>query len=479
MAEWQVARLIPTWGIQSDTEAEMRAVSATLAVVSIVRDFSIALLGPFGASAAKKALVETFVEVSFKLDDGTVIRPDGLIRVTYGKNTFTALVEVKTGQNVLNSAQINSYWEVARKYGYDAVITISNEIALPGQHPAAGLKVRSNSKVQVYHLSWSKVLSTAIMCKVHRGVDDVEQAWILGELIRYLESGASGAVAFNDMGSNWVAVRDGAKESTLRANSDEVREVAQRWDQLLQFVSMRLGSEIGADVQQVVSKGQQDPKVRLTQLADVLCGSGTLAGAIKIPNAVGVIGVEADLRARRLTTSVDVPAPSDRGNKARMTWLLRQLGEQSSSLSIEAWPRNSRAPLVASWSEVAADPDRLTDSEGREFLRFRLVLRAEMGLARKAGGKAAGFIDSVDGLINRFYGDVVQGLVAWSPPAPRLRPKDVIPVAAPSVVDSRPDAEDAMDLASEVAMEATMRSTPITPTRHGPDAVRIAPGSVD
>jgi len=168
MAEWQVARLIPTWGINSDAEAEMRASSAMLAVLSIVRDFSAALLNPLGAPSARKALVETFVEVAFKLDGGIPVRPDGLIRVTYGKKVFTALVEVKTGRNGLQADQVNGYWEVARQFGFDAVLTISNEIPVSGRHPTEGLKFRSKSRVQVHHLSWAQVLATAVMCSSPR-----------------------------------------------------------------------------------------------------------------------------------------------------------------------------------------------------------------------------------------------------------------------------------------------------------------------
>lgn len=108
MAEWQVARLIPTWGIDNEREAETRATSATLAVLTVVREFSSSLLTPLGASSARKATVEAFVETSFKTKEGNVVRPDGLIRVSFGKNVWTALVEVKTGQNQLRSEQVNA-----------------------------------------------------------------------------------------------------------------------------------------------------------------------------------------------------------------------------------------------------------------------------------------------------------------------------------------------------------------------------------
>jgi len=90
---WQPARLIPTSGISGAEEAERRATSATLAVLSAVKEFGAAVIRPLGAPAGQ---IETFIEVPFELGDRTVC-PDGLIRTARGTKTWTALVEVKTG----------------------------------------------------------------------------------------------------------------------------------------------------------------------------------------------------------------------------------------------------------------------------------------------------------------------------------------------------------------------------------------------
>ena len=255
------ARLIPVSGIGSDNEAEQRATSAFLAVLCVVRDLSTDLLGPLGASKALKATVETFVEPVFA-SDGRRIRPDGLIRVSYGSSTWASLVEVKTRTNPLNADQINEYWDVARHNGLNHVLTISNEIApLSGGHPTAGLRVRSNSPVGVSHLSWARILATALRLRDHKGVSDPEQAWILNELIRYLEHERSGALAFDDMGEQWTAIRDGAKAGTLNRKCDGVDDTCARWDQLLQHIALTLGSATGGNVVPVLAKPQrEDPK---------------------------------------------------------------------------------------------------------------------------------------------------------------------------------------------------------------------------
>jgi len=67
------ARLIPVSGIGSVQEAEQRATSALLAVLSVVRDLSLELLTPLGASRAHRAIVETFIEVHMPKLPGRIV----------------------------------------------------------------------------------------------------------------------------------------------------------------------------------------------------------------------------------------------------------------------------------------------------------------------------------------------------------------------------------------------------------------------
>ncbi|MEM9611672.1 MAG: stress response protein [Actinomycetota bacterium] len=425
--QMQRARLIPTSGIGNEREAEQRATSALLAVITIVRDFSSALFDSMGASKARRAEVEAFTEVQLTLPDGQKVRPDGLVRITYGKSTWSALIEVKTGSAELKVDQLNNYLAAARNIDADVVLSISNEISVGGAHPTAGLNVRSNSKVQVRHLSWSKILTHAIHCKVHSGVEDPEQAWILNELIRYLEHPASGALAMSDMGPDWTEVRDGARESTLRRSSEQVAEVAAKWDELLSFCALRLRSETGADVEQVIPRAQRDPKARLAHTTAQLEEDGTLDGELRIPDTAGNIAITGDLRARQLTAAIGVQAPDDKRARGSITWLTRQIAETANpNLVIEAYPLRARTPAIATLGQALDDPTALV-SEGSDIYRFVLTYRSEMGQARKTGGRRPGFIDSVTGLIDSLYGDVVQHIKPWTPSAPKVKQAEPAP----------------------------------------------------
>lgn len=420
------ARLIPVSGIGSVQEAEQRATSALLAVLSVVRDLSLDLLSPIGASKAQKAVVESFIEVT---TPGKRVRPDGLIQVKFGKNTWSAFVEVKTGTNTLDADQINAYWDLAREFDIDTILTISNELApKEGTHPTEGLKVKANSKVSVSHLSWSAIVSAALRIRKHKGVSDPEQAWLLDELIRYLQHPSSGALDFGDMGPHWVGIRDGAREGTLSKRTEGIGGVVARWDQLLRFAALQLSAEIGTDVDPVYPRGQTDVKTRSAALIESLCSDGRLTGALRIANTAGDLVVEANLRSRRLSASLDVLAPQDKGARGRVSWLVAQLGEAPGRLVIEAYARQARLPSMATLDETREDRMAPLDEDKRDPYRFRLVQRGEMGAGRTTGQRSPGFISTVLSLVNEFYGGVVQEVAPWQPPAPKLtRPTSPAP----------------------------------------------------
>lgn len=158
---------------------------------------------------------------------------------------------------------------------------------MPGHHPTSVDK-RKTRKVALHHLAWSQVLSEAVMQKEFRGVADPDQAWILGELIRYLEHSRSGALEFADMGDSWTAVRDAVASGTLRRTDKGMVPVVSRFDALIRFSSLKLGRRLGTEVVPHLSRRElADPGLRAHMLGDRLCADGQLSGAIRIPETVG------------------------------------------------------------------------------------------------------------------------------------------------------------------------------------------------
>jgi len=420
---WNAARLIPTSGISGADEQERRGTSALLAVMSSVREYGRAVTMPFGAPAGA---METFIEVPFDLD-GKRVFPDGLIRVKWGKKIWVALVEVKTGTNELQREQLENYLDVAREHHFDALITISNEIApAPGAHPTVVDK-RKLKSVAMHHLSWSEVLSLAVMQREFRGVADPDQAWILGELIRYLEHPKSGALEFSDMGASWVPVRDAVTSGTLRKTDKDAARVASRFDALLRFASLKLGQRLGAEVTQVLSRAElNDPALRTAALANMLVTEGVLRGEIRIPNTVSSLTVTADLRAGQVTGSFNLSAPSDGKATTRINWMLRQLKDSPDSLRVEAFVARQRAGNAELLRTARENPATLIADPTKELKSFTITYLGKMGTNRAAGRN--GFIDSVMDAVISSYDLIGQRLKDWSAAPPRLRQPDEVEI---------------------------------------------------
>jgi hypothetical protein len=445
---WQVARLIPLPTGSGVEAKERHAASALLAVLSVVGEFGRALLKPLGAPSGK---IEAFIEVAFKTQDGKTVRPDGLIGVSRAGRTWWALVECKISDQRLSADQMEGYLDVAREAGIDAVLSISNQYASHSSQYPVPLDRKKLRRVAIHHWSWVRVLTEAEVQRQYRGVKDPDQAYILGELIRYMSDSRSGVTQFNDMGGSWVAVREGARLHALRKTGPEVAEVANRWDELMRFLSLDLTKELGLDVREAVRRGESVGAGRHQALRESLASSGQLYGELHIPNTAGSLEVVADLSARQIFVSTVLDAPREGLSRGRVGWLLRQLQKAPGDLTIEARTAYSSTKLTGKLSDIRENPGLILPERTREIRAFRLTLAREMGLNR-AGGRGS-FIQSVVKTTKSFYGDVLQHLVAWKPRAPRLPDQSASLVAQPPVEAEIEVLADRVELTSEADAE--------------------------
>jgi hypothetical protein len=303
-------------------------------------------------------------------------------------------------------------------------VTISNQItAGPEQSPVAVDRRKLKGKrIALRHLSWWRIITEAVVQHRHRGVSDPDQAWLLGELIAYLDDEASGAGGFQDMGENWVKVRDAARHETLRPADPEVRAVAERWEQFIEYLCLGLSQDLGREVRPVRPRGET-AEARLEALVKALAEAGKLTAAIRVPDAVAAIEIEADLRTRRVTTSVLVEAPREGRPLTRINWMLRQLKSAPNDLRIDVSFANTRQTTSLLLGEAVDRPDRLLSpiDVKRPPRGFRLALSRPMG-TKRGGGQDSFVRDSRRQAVD-FYRDLVQDLRGWRPSAPKL-PKE-------------------------------------------------------
>ncbi|MFH8446561.1 TerD family protein [Streptomyces sp. NPDC018026] len=408
---WREARLFPVSALKSDRDRETRATSVLLSVMAQVPEFGRRLTAAFGAPAGR---METFTEVSLPHGD-TPRRPDGVIRVERAGKLWTALVETKTNGNALKPEQVQAYADIAARRGYEAVITLSNDVALEGS-PLVDVKIdgRRKHKVALWHLSWAEVAHQAQMLLRHEGVGNAAHAWLLQELLHYLQHENSGCHGFQNMGAAWVPVRRGIDDETLCQGDPRLLEVVESWERLIRQVCLGLGGELGHKVLPVQrAKRGADPGARRADMADRLCADGRLHAELRIEGTPGVLAITADLRTGKLRTSFDIPAP-EQGYP--LTWskrLIRRLAEAPADLHVETLVEGEAGGPRGTLERLRPEPADMLPKNGAQITGFRLSLFKGMGNSR--GKTESGFIRSVDDAVQRFHASVVTALDRSAP----------------------------------------------------------------
>ncbi|MFF7485293.1 TerD family protein [Streptomyces luteogriseus] len=406
---WRQARLFPVSALKNDRDRETRATSVLLSVMAHVPRFGRRVTAPFGAPSGR---METFTEVSLPHGD-TPRRPDGVIRVERAGKLWTALVETKTNGNPLKSDQVQAYMDIAARRGYEAVITLSNDVALEGS-PLVDVKIdrRRKHQVALWHLSWAEVAHQAQMLIRHEGVGNAARTWLLQDLLHYLQHDNSGCHGFQNMGAAWVPVRNGINDETLCQGDPRALEVVESWERLIRQVCLRLGGELGQKVLPAQrSRRGTDPGARRARLADQLCLEGRLQAELRVEGAPGLLTISADLRTAKLRTSVEIPAP-EQGYP--LTWakrLIRRLAEAPADLHVETLVEGEAGGPRGTLERLRPEPGDLLPKDGSTRITgFRLSLFKGMGSGR--GSAESGFIRSVDDAVDRFHSSVMAHLDA-------------------------------------------------------------------
>ncbi|MCX4543923.1 TerD family protein [Streptomyces sp. NBC_01565] len=402
---WRPARLFPVPTLKSDKEREVRATSVLLSVMAQVPEFGRRLTAAFGAPAGR---MQTFTEVSLPHGD-TPRRPDGVIRVERAGKLWTALVETKTNGNPLKPEQVQQYMDIAARRGYESVITLSNDVALEGT-AMVDVKIdgRRKHKVGLRHLSWAEVAHQAQLLIRHEGVGNAAHAWLLQELLAYLQHEQSGCHGFQNMGPAWVPVRNGIEDETLGLGDPRATEVVESWERLIRQVCLRLGGELGQKALPVqrVRRGS-DPGTRRAAAAERLCLDGRLSAELRVEGTSSVIAVTADLRTGKVRTSVEVPAPEGSYPLVSVKRLVRLLAEAPADLHVESLVEGENGPR-GTLERLRPEPGDLLPRSGAPVTGFRLTLIKGMGNTR--GNTESGFIRSVDEAVDRFHQAVVARL---------------------------------------------------------------------
>lgn len=424
LASGELARLIPV-----ATKAELRNTSVTCAMLMAVEEFAEALLGPLGAPVGKRSKTKVWLEPVFKSSNKEDRdRPDALVIVDNGRREWRALVEAKAKGADLDAAQIERYLDIAKVYGVDAVLTVSNQfVAIPTQSPCS-INRQKLKKVSLFHWSWSYLQTEAKIQLSKSAVSDPDQAYMLSEYVRYLENDAAGVSEFDQMGKEWVeAGKLYFAKSKLDKKSPMGAAVVRDWDELVRCTALLMSRQLETNVTTVLSaKERKDPVARLEALQNSFVASGELRSRLEVPDAASPISVEADLTRRSVTVSMEVDAPKDKKRaSAAVTWLLRQLTktEDGSIMLVAKWPGRTQ-DTYAELSAAREDADVLV-RERKGQLPRAFEIRAVSDLGGKFTQRR-NFVPEMVACVTRFYAAVGQHVVPWQAPPPKPKAPEQI-----------------------------------------------------
>lgn len=429
----QLARLIPT---VADSKKEERATSSLLASFMVVPSFAMSVLSDAGASIGKRSKVTCYTEVVFKsLDKGKGPRPDGLIMINNGSKVWTALIESKIGNSELTNEQVEEYLSLAKQYKINAVITISNQFATtPTHHPLTISKAKTRS-VELYHFSWLSLKSKAILLTGEKGIEDPEQAYILSELVRYLDHDSSGISALNKMPAQWKELCSSVQNGvTLNKHADYLTDSVSGWHQLLRHLSLNLSMAIGQPVDISLSRQREkDSDLNFSEDCVYLSKESSLKADFNIPNAASKLTLSADVLRKVINISMKLEAPKDKSRAtASINWLSRQLkGTIQENLSIKAyWPK--RIPqTMATLESVLENPNILIPPNVKELPTYLEVVRViDLG-ARFKGAKT--FVEDISVQFPKFYHDAGQLLTKWVAQAPKIKETETEDTSIPTI----------------------------------------------
>ncbi len=440
-------RLLPSVSIRSEREAEIRATASLLAMIRAVSEFGRTIVRHAGGPAGR---LSCYTEVPCQLDRGNGLppedlRPDGLVQAVRGKSRWKALVEVKVGNTPLDPEQIEKYHRLARQEDADALISISNQPALPDGRPPVPLDGRRLRSVPVFHFSWERLLSEAQMLSRKKAVSDPDQKWMLDEWIRYVDDPTSCIIVPPDLGSKWNDVLRAARTGSLAASTTELTLVAGHWMGFLRKASLRMSAKLGVDVQmRIAKKERDDPDIYLHRLVSEAVDDGTLSGVLKIPDAAGNLLIDVFLHSRSVRYGLTMSAPTEGRQTTRVNWLAKQLRGLDILTDLQ---------ITANWSARGLT----TTAPAREFIRdsgLLLIDRAGAALNKELhprsfgihwttklkacrGRSSAPVLEGISEELERFYRQIVENLEPYVPPAPRLVSRKSVESDTRSSVDQK------------------------------------------
>lgn len=420
---------------------ELIATSSILAVFRLVPELLSDLIRDTGMRINDKTILNTFTEVNVTNPQGDKKdRPDGFIYIKK-RNIWTALVEVKVGNSVLNIEQVTRYVEDARANDIDAVITISNEFTPRVDQSPIAIPKRLLKKVKLYHLSWRLVLSTAMLLKHQVNINDREKSFVIDEFIKFLRDDSVGNKSYTMMPPSWTDVaKEASMGAKLKSSDAKVMEVSNALVEEFSEIALILTDHLGVECLAKLPRAMHtDKHLWQNYITKTICENKPAICKYDIPDAANVLTVEIDLSRSSFAIGMEVNAPGDIVTVAgKINWLTRQLKNNDAKNSLVKIRRKSRDPDFVDMQIFTSKEFRQIPSTG-VIISFTPMMQLH---SSKVFNSRKNFIVELESMILKFYDTHGQHLKAWVPRAPKpLSAEEIEELEKKSIIIDTPNAE--------------------------------------
>ena len=416
------ARLIPTTKVGD----ELSLASIFLSTLKLVKEFREKFFKEVKFKKAGRQLYYT--EVQFSNRDFSDCRFDGLILTVVGGKIKDALfLEFKGKGGTLEGEQVSRYVKFLKSnFKVAKLVTISSQyVADPSQRP---YQMKSLPKgFETYHMSWShiKTMAHVLLFDNDDNVEDEDQVAILSETLHHLESDTIGLKGYHQMKAGWKAVSEALK-TTSKPSAEHLEEAVQSWLEEQTDMAHILSQKLGVLVKTSSTKKDSALKKRLKNESATLAKEGVLDCQLEVRGAPSLIHIETNFARESVEMEIALEAPRDRGNKARISWLQKQL-ERCAKKNPEQYSQIESHLGIKTSVKFARNAERLPISQGhqipdiidmtKEIQSFRVSFVKPLGAKFRS---AKGFVAAIEEMLLLFYEGVVQNSQSWSPPAPRI-----------------------------------------------------------
>ena len=235
------------------------------------------------------------------------------IEVDHGAEDLDGAGGGQDRRHELRAAQLESYLDLARSISSTRVLTISNQlVTTPGRASGHAARGQGRQAAGLHHLSWSQIRTEALMEQANKSVSDPDQAWILAEFIRYLETPAVRRARLRRHGTFLGAGPRGSphRDPAPAGQGRRGRRRQVRAPHLLRRHAAVPRSSAGSSgpwwppPSCVTRPGacRRQPTISLAERA-------RCTAPLRVPDTVAPIKVTADLRAGLIRCAITVPAP--------------------------------------------------------------------------------------------------------------------------------------------------------------------------